>query len=318
MRVLVVAPHDPTGALYGLCRALRRHGCAETRLLTLREVEPRPLGPPADVCRLHDGGHELRELVRTAEVFHLVDLTPADVPFADLWSQRATPPRFVFHWSGASLEQGRTLAQMATRFGTPLISERPGVTSAAFLPPWISHGTPPWVPLLPGTRTRARSQTVMLFASAPEPLSHRPRLERLIETAERLCEASPVPGRTLRVEVVIDPLARSVAQRRRRAHLTLADADGAMPLEALEALAQGLPTIAALDPETRAAYEALGHGPVPILEPIALEACLPQLDPMADPDAASVAWLRRVAAPEPWLALCQQVYATACPIPRVA
>src|SRR5690606_1527176 len=134
MRVLVVAPHDWAGSLYGLCRALRVHG-ASIRLMTLHAMPPPPHGPPADVCRLPDGGHELRELLQRADVLHLVDLVPRDLPLVDQLAKRHPAPRFLFHWTGSAPARGDQLSQLAQQTGAPLLSERPGLSHATFVPP---------------------------------------------------------------------------------------------------------------------------------------------------------------------------------------
>lgn len=286
--------------------------------MTLHETPPPPHGPPADICRLHDGGQELRELLQGADVLHLVDLVPADLPLVDELAQRHPAPRFVFHWTGLAPERGQQLSRLAQQTGAPLLSQHPGLAQATFLPPWIHHGRPPWVPLLPGTRARARTGTLTLFASSPDPLSARPGLEALVESAERLHLEAHGGERQARVEVVVDTFVRAIAQRRRRAHLTLADAEGAMLLEALESLLQGIPAVARLDPQVRAAYEALADAPAPIFEPDALPQLVAELDPRVDPLASCIAWCRQATAPERWLDACRRLYAVASPVPWVA
>lgn len=280
---------------------------AHARLVTLRDAAPPPLGPHADLSRIHDGGQELQILVDQADVLHLVDLLPSEIPFADRLPTRATAPRFILHWTGAAVDRGRTLSRMAERTGCPLLAHRPHWPHATFLPPWISQGLAPWLPVVPGTRARERSSTLVAFAGSTRPLSTQPRLEALIERAESLAARS-AGGRTCRVEVVIETYARAIAQRRRRAHLTLADAEGEMPQEALESLVQGVPAVAALDPKVRQAYEALCDAPVPVFEPEVLPELVRDLDPSADPLSQWSSWARRATSGERFLQTCVRLY----------
>lgn len=310
MRVLVIAPDDAGGALYRWTRALRASDTAHARLVTLQDAPPPPFGPRADLSRIHDGGQELQTLVDTVDVVHLVDLLPSEIPFADRLPGRARPPRCVLHWTGTAVDRGRHLSRLAERTGCPLIAHRPRWPHATFLPPWVSQGVPPWFPVPPGTRARNRSATVVVFASSVRPLAAYPRLEALIDRAEAWATRSPT-GRTYRVEVVVDPSPRAVAQRRRRAHVTLADAEGEMPREALESLVQGLPAIAELAPHVRQAYEALCDAPVPVFAPEVLPDLLRELEATADPLPLWSSWGCRATSPERWMQTCAKLYAGA-------
>jgi len=318
MRVLVVAPADPSGSLYWLCKALRTSGRAQARLVTLRESAPPPFGPPADLQRLHDGGEELRSLIEHADVLHLVDLHPSEMPLTENIRGRRQPPRWVLHHAQAPRSHARALSQLAEQTGTPLLSHEPGIPGAIFIPPFFPHPRPPWLPLIEGTRARVRSSTVVAFASCPRTLAALPRLEALVDAAEAIAQASSANGLPCRIEVVSELPPRQVAQRRRRAHLTLCDAEGQMPIEALESWAQGIPVVAGIDPAVRRAYELHTGAAVPLHDPSELASLLTQLDPLADPDPALVAWARLASSVSLWVERCARCYADAPPIALVA
>lgn len=91
----------------------------------------------------------------------------------------------------------------------------------------------------------------------------------------------------------------------------LADADGQMPVEALAALAQGVPVLADLDGHVLRAYEALVGDTVPIYQTNQLGPLLDQLNTGADPEAWLRRWVLRACNPERWHARLGRLYAPA-------
>lgn len=312
MQVLFIAATDPHGQVHRLARLLRQHSVAQARVMLLEE--PRLLPTGSDLVRLHDGGNELQHLLSTYPTVHLVDLVPSQVPLLADGNKR----RFVLQWSRRpEPTQVRECETLAGR-GARIVTTQPGLVDihdASFLPPLIATWQPPWVPLAPGTRGRARSDRVVLFGSTTRSLRDSPRLEALIDSAER----SARNIRRCRVEFLAGRPHRHLAQRQRRANIVLAAAETGVPRASLEAMAQGLPTIldtGEFDPDIYA--KLAGGARPPVHEIDELDQVLGALDPMGEPDLALQAWARCALNPRRWLALCDRMYRSLEPYGRAA
>ncbi len=312
MQVLFIAAADPHGHVHRLARLLRRHQVARTRVVLLNE--PRYVAPGSDLVRLHDGGMELMHLLGSAEIVHLVDLVPSQVPLLDNGRRH----RFVLEWTRAPSPAALRECEELVSEGACVHMTQPGLLSvkgASFLPPLIATWQPPWIPLAPGTRGRARSDKVVLFASTTQSLHDRPQLESLVDDAEQRARSI----RPCRVELLAGRIHRQLAQRQRRANLVLAAVPTGVPRASLEALAQGLPTIVATQDLHHDAYARLAGGTPPPLHSLdELEHVVGMLDPMAEPDLALRAWARCALNPERWLAACDRMYRCLRELSRVA
>jgi hypothetical protein len=305
VRVLFVAQADPRGSVHRLARVLRQEGVAEARVMMLSE--PRRGDPPYDLARLHDGGQELEALLRTADVLHLVDLVPSQLPIVQgIVAKRATEPRWVLQWNRAPFRsEAREMGELCGVADVRTIATRSGILddADAFVPPMVPIWRPPWTPVLPGTHLRTRRSSATVFASTPGSLQDDPRLEALVENAERL--ANPL----CHIEVLSGRPHVQVLQRQRRAQLVLTAASHGLPTAALEALAQGLRVVADAPSEQWTAYALLAGGtPAPVLRPDDLPEAMHELDPTADPDETAIAWARCVLDPRRWLGACLRLY----------
>lgn len=315
----MVAQADESGTLYQLCKHLRASDLADARMVTIEHPGPsRALGGPAsDIHRVYDRGQELRYLLDAADVLHMVDLALESVPMAERVAARLRPPRILLHLTHACfVGQRAQLAAYAAASGAPCIATIPGVEGATFVPPFIPPRTPPWSPLLPGSRARTRSSDLQLVASSASPIRTRPRLERLIEFTEQQLERPR--RRSARLDVMTGRPYRETLQRRRRAHVALADADGEMPIEALESWLQGLFVVGEVDDRVRSAYERLAQRDLPLVPPDRLPELLDSLDPENEPDAEAITWARRACDPYRWIEACTLGYAAAPAVSRVA
>jgi hypothetical protein len=316
VRVLFVAQSDPRGSVHRLARLLRAERVAEARVMTLSE--PRAGDPPYDLARLHDGGQELEELLRTAEVIHLVDLVPTQLPIVQaVVGRRASAPRWVLQWNRAPFRSElREAAELAARAQLSTIATRTGIVddADAFLPPMLPIWQPPWTPVLPGTHARGRRGTATIFAGTRGTLADAPKLEALIDRAEDI--ASVCPNR--HVEVLAGRSHVQLLQRQRRAQLVLATASRGLPTTALEALAQGLRVVVDAPVEDWTPYALLAGGtPAPVFHADDLPEVIADLDPSEDPDEGAVAWAHCVLDPRRWLGACLRLYAPR-PISRAA
>jgi hypothetical protein len=307
VRVLFVAQSDPRGSVHRLARVLREQSVADARVMMLSE--PRRGDPHYDLARLHDGGQELEELLRTADVLHLVDLVPSQLPIVQsIVARRSIAPRWVLQWDRAPFRtELREINDLGRIADLCTIATRSGILedADAFVPPMVPIWRPPWTPVLPGTHLRTRRASAAIFASTPGSLQEDPRLEALIDRAENV--ASVCPNRHL--EVLTGRPHVQVLQRQRRSQLVLAAAQHGLPTSALEALAQGLRVVVDAPPEDLAAYALLAGGtPAPVLLPEDLPEAIADLDPSADPDEGAIAWARCVLDPRRWLGVCLRLY----------
>ena len=311
MRVLFIAQSDPRGSVHRLARLLRQETIAQARVMTLSE--PRRGDPPYDLARLHDGGQELEELLRTADVLHLVDLVPSQLPIVQtVMGQRAIEPRWVLQWDREPFRSElREMRQLAGSAEVRTIATRTGILedADAWLPPVLPIWRPPWTPVLPGTHLRTRRTECTIFASTRGLLYDDPRLEALVDRAENV--ASVCPHR--HVEVFASRPHVQTLQRQRRAQLVLTASDHGLPTAALEALAQGVRVVVDGPRDEWTPYAKLAGGtPAPVLRPDEMPEAIAELDPTADPDEAAVAWAHCVLDPRRWLGACLRLYAPRC------
>lgn len=305
MRVLFMAPHDGSGALYWLTQALRRHGIADARLVTLREPDPREGWP--DVARVHDGGQELRTLVQRADVIHMVDLVPDQLPIVEHRHRRA---RMVFQRDRSlSTLEASAVTEAAGEHGARVVVTQPGLLPKFddFLLPYVPFGVSPWVPLMPGARARSRAGVISIVAMGEQPLRESASLESMVDQIETRIAGD----HHRRLEVLCARPHRWAVGRQRRAHLVLTDARDGLPREAIEAMALGLPVVCPLSSEHAKSYAYLGGGSrPPVFNPDELGRILELLHPDNEPDPAIVDWVKIAAAPRHWLRSCQSWYAT--------
>jgi hypothetical protein len=307
VRVLFVTQSDPAGSVHRLARILRQQGVAQARVVMLSE--PRREDPACDLARLHDGGQELRELLRSADVVHMVDLVPSLVPLVgEIVGARGDAPRWVLQWNRVPFRSElREVDALASSAEVRTIATRPGLVAQpdAFLPPVIPTYRAPWTPVLPGTRARTRRGIATIFASAPGSVRDDSRLDALIDGAEFVAERCDLR----RVEVLAGRPHLQVLRRQRRAHMVLTATDRGLPTIALEALAQGLKVVVDGPADDLAHYAALAGGtPAPVLTPVEMPSAILQLDPHADPDGGARAWAKCVLDPRRWLGACLRLY----------
>lgn len=311
MKVLFITANDPRGTTHRLAKLLRVEGVAQTRVAQLEE----PTSPQVrtDVARIHDGGAELLTLVREADILQLVDVLPDDIPLlastphtsniVSQWTRETT------HHESQQLDRllGRGACAMAT------VPRLLGDQYMPFLAPLIAAWRPPWCPQLPGARQRARGGRTRIFASALRSIDDVPGLEPLVERAEELTQALPDSV----VEVLENRPPLLTAQRQRSAQVVLSATERGLPHCALEALAQGIPTVVESQAPYFEDYARLAGGILPpVYGPQELEDLVAESLPMADPDLAIATWAQCVLDPRRWLALCSRTYATLMSAPR--
>jgi hypothetical protein len=233
-------------------------------------------------------------------------------------ARRPIAPRWVLQWDRAPFRpERREIAELACVADVKTIATRSGILddADAFLPPVLPIWRPPWTPVLPGTHMRTRRSVATIFAGTAGSLPEHPRLEALVERAERVANVSA----DRHVEVMCGRPHLQVLQRQRRAQLVLATADHGLPIAALEALAQGLRVVVDAPPEDFVPYALLAGGtPAPVLGPDELEVAIEELDASADPDEGAVAWAQCVLDPRRWLGACLRLYEDAVPLLRAA
>lgn len=308
MRVLVIAARDPGGSLYHLTQALRRRAMADVRLVVLDA--PARACFPSDIVDIHDGGGELRELVRSADVLHFVDLVPDRLELLDTnVAMRTRSGTRVCVQLDGNLSRTDTLHVQTTarRYGWSLLATRPGLAGrfgAHFLPPFVPYWRAPWMPLTEGTRSReSLRRAAIVFVSSLVPLQQNPTLEAMVDRAEAHTSDR------LRLEIMTAMAHRHVLRRRRSSHLTLTASRDGLGRNALEALAQGVRVVADLDPDLGGSYAALAGGePPPIIASTQLEATIAGLDPRQPSDEHARRWAVRVLDPMRWFDTCTALW----------
>jgi hypothetical protein len=305
-RLVVFADRDRAGSWTTLAHALRTLGLADARVVTLAD-DP-ALAWPHDIAEVFDGGQELGHLVRTADLLVFVDVLPDELGLFDgMLAARARDGRtrvLVQCDDAPTPLRAHAIARAVGREGWSLATTRPPCTTLAaagarFLAPFVPWWRAPLLPLAAGTRLRLRRNERIVYASSTTPLREQPLLEGWIDRAEQV--AAVAPG--VRVEIMTARGHAAVAQRRRRAHLVLAGAG--IGRTALEAMAQGVPTVAQLDDDARAAWTKLAGTPPPVVAPDALEQAITELIPTAEPNLALRRWVGRAADPHQWLRACE-------------
>jgi hypothetical protein len=299
----VFARRDAGGSWAHLAACLRARDLADARVVAF---DPEPaLRCAQDVAEVFDGGQELAHLVEHADAFHFVDLVPEEVGlFGGRVALRcATPgmPVVLQCDRRPSPARAHELARLADDNGWSLATTRPlALPGAKLLAPFVPLWRAPWVPLTEGTSARTRRTERTVIATSSRPLRERPALERRIDDAERVTRKL----RELRVEVVAAKPQGLALQRRRRAHLVITGGDG-LGRNALESLAQGIPTIADLSAADQAAWTELAGGrPAPVLSPARLEEALYAATTAGDPQPLLRAWAKSVLDPQRWLDAC--------------
>lgn len=302
MRLVVLARHDVAGSWFHLAGVLRQRGIADARVVTFGYDPAR--GWPVDIADVFDGGQELQHLLREADAFHLVDLVPSDVELFD----GLVGTRSGNGGARVSLQvderpspaMAREISRLASRNGWPLLATRPNmVPGAEFVAPFLPLWRAPWQPTAAGTRARTRTPERIVFASCAARLRDEPRLEAMVERAERAAASLP----DVRVEVLVGRTHLATLQRRRRAHLVL-DGDDGLGRTGLEALAQGIPTVLELSAADHEAWSALAGAPPPVVPAFALEGAMAELQDGLEPELALRRWALCAAAPERWLQRC--------------
>lgn len=306
VRLLVLARLDVAGSWFHLSTALRQRGIADARVVTFAS-DP-ALGWPVDIADVFDGGQELEHLMRTAEAIHLVDLLPEDVGLFE----GLVPRRCEAGQVRVSLQvderpgphRVREIGAVAARHGWSVVSTRPHVIPGAeFLAPFIPLWRAPWIPTCAGTRARTRTAERIVFASCATRLRDQPRLEALVERAEAAARELP----DVRVEVLSGKAHDLVLQRRRRSHLALAGSEG-LGRSGLEALAQGVATVAELSAADHEAWTDLAGSPPPIVPAFVLEAAMSELGREGEPDLERRRWAEAAADPRRWLDRCTAMW----------
>ena len=204
--------------MYYLGQELRGRG-VDARLITL--APPQAGGFPTDIADVFDGGAEIRALIDTADVFHFVDVLPAQLELFDRKLAQAVlgRPVIVQLDDPADLILAREARRSASAGRFTLITTRPGIarrTGATLYAPFVPWWRGPWTPLLPGTRGRESVRRPgVVFASSLEPLHRKAGLERLVDEADSL-----IAGANL-LETACERSQRTVQARRRFAHVAL-------------------------------------------------------------------------------------------------
>jgi hypothetical protein len=305
---LVLARQDVRGSWAHLATQLRHQGLAEVRVVTFHH-DPEQ-GWPVDIADVFDGGQELLHLLRQADAYHFVDLLPDDVSLFDgLVAERVASGRVLVSLQvddRPSPIDARRISATASRHGWPVVATRactlPGARLLApFIPLWRGAHSP----LAAGTRARMLGGERIVFASSEGRLRDNPRLESLVERAEAMARRVP----ELRIETVVGRPHAQVLARRRRAHLVLGGDDG-LGRDGLEALAQGIATVAELSCAEHEAWSVIGGAPIPIIAPHQLEDALLDLDRVLPGCDARREWAMRAADPTRWFGQCASWWST--------
>lgn len=301
MRVLVIAARDVGGCLYYLCQEQRARG-VDARLITL--APPAAGGFPTDIADVFDGGAEIRALIDGADVFHFVDVLPAQLELFDRKLAEAVVGRPVIVQldDPSDMMLAREARRSATAGRFALITTRPGIarrTGAMLHTPFVPWWRGPWTPLLPGTRGRESVRRPgVVFASSLEPLHHKAGLERLVDEAEAL-----LTGENL-LETACERSHRAVQSRRRFAHVALVSSRDGLGLSGLEAMAQGIEVVCDLDPDAMSTYASLAGGVAPpVRSSDELATVISELEPRRGPHDSSITWARAALDPTRWYAL---------------
>lgn len=268
-------------------------------------------GWPVDIADVFDGGQELLHLLQHADAYHFVDLLPDDVALFDgLVAERVASGRVLVSLQideRPSPIEARRIGTIAARHSWPVVTTRactlPGARLLApFMPLWRG----PWQPLAEGTRARMLGHERLVFASCDRRLRDEPRLESLVERAEAMARRLP----ELRIETAVGRTHAHVLARRRRAHLVLGGDEG-LGRDGIEALAQGIATVAELSCAEHEAWSALAGAPIPVVAPHQLEDVLTDLDRAAQGCGARHEWAMRAADPTRWFGQCRSWWSTA-------
>lgn len=312
-RVLMIAPNDPAGAAINLLKALKRHvEPVRARLVTVTrrydfrfardlyvpdlcgepDCDRAVLGPPTRGCvgcaRPAELGHhhydEIRDLIRGADVIHFHILADEELrvgpirvgdhvrPSTELVHHHHGHPDFRAH--PAKYRAKYALTGRRALVSTPdLLHLLPDAT-------WIPNSVPIDEPLLKPVHHTERSRTPVL-------VSHSPTRRDLKNTDELLATAARLAARGVPIRVDLLENLRHVEclERKRHSDLCFDHLQGYFGMSSLEALSQGVPTIAGLDDwNQRAIREFFGCERLPWVvarEPADLEPTLARL--AADP-----------------------------------
>ncbi|MBK7972653.1 MAG: glycosyltransferase family 1 protein [Deltaproteobacteria bacterium] len=307
-RVLMIAPNDPAGAAINLLKALRRHvEPVRARLVTVTrrydfrfardiyvpdlcrvpDCDRAVLGPPTRGCvgcnRPAKVGlehyDEIRDLIRDADVIHFHILADEELRVGPLRVGDHVRPstELIHHHHGhpdfrANPGKYRTkyaLTGRRTLVSTPdLLHLLPDAT-------WLPNSVPLDEPLY---RPLAADREV-----SPVMVSHSPTRRDLKNTDELLAAAASLRARGVPIRVDLLENLRHVEclDRKRRSDLCFDHLQGYFGMSSLEALAQGVTTIAGVDAwNERAIREFFGCDALPwvvVREPAALEPTLARL-----------------------------------------
>lgn len=291
MRVLMIAPNDPAGAAINLLKALRKHPAgADARLVTVTrrydfrfardiyvpDVCGRPdcdravLGPPTRGCvgctrPAEIGIHafdEIRELLRAADVIHFHILADEDLRIGPLrvGDHVRSSAEIVHHHHGHPdfrANPGRYRTKYAVLGRRALVST-PDLLRLLPEATWLPNCVPVDEPLYRPFRTRHAGRAVRL--------AHSPTRRDLKNTAEllQIVAALRAEGTALELDLLENLRHVACLERKRRADLCFDHMQGYFGMSSLEALAQGVPTLAGIDAWNEAAIrEFFGCGTIP-------------------------------------------------------
>ncbi len=273
MRVLMIAPNDPAGAAINLLKALRAHGGVDARLVTVTrrydfrferdiyvpdlcrrpDCDAAVLGPPTRGCvgcprpaELGAGPYEeIRQLIRDADVVHFHVLANEQLQIGPLLVQdHLRPGTEIVHHHHGHPDFRANPVRYRTRYavlGRRTLVSTPDLLRLLPEATWIPNCVPTSEPLYrPFEGERDPSRVV---------LSHSPTVRALKNTHELVTAVERVRATDPRLELeLLEGMRhRECLERKRRSDLCFDHMQGYFGMSSLEALSQGVPTIAGLD-----------------------------------------------------------------------
>lgn len=250
MNILMITTNDPAGMGIAFTRAINAYSPHSCRLVTTKKKYnfeyPSDLHVP-DLAGRYD---ELEAVLRSADIFHFHTFSDEETPLGPFRARDFIEGKaVVYHQHGEPLRSRPDYYRWRYRRQTVLVST-PDLLRLLPTATWIPNLVPVDDPLYQPLRDRPNGQVR---------IGQSPTKTEIKDTALLLAVYADLKGRFnghLALDIIRDTPHAECLERKRRCHVFFDHMQGYYGVSSLEAMSQGVPTIAGLDAWTRKHVEA--------------------------------------------------------------
>ncbi|EPR43935.1 hypothetical protein dsx2_2045 [Desulfovibrio sp. X2] len=253
MRILMMAVNDPAGTAIAFCNAVNRFTPHVCRLVTLETRYNHgweqdlhlPALAPGDLC-------EVEALLRESDVFHFHMTADEDLALGPFLPRDFMAGKLVVHHHHGHPDfrgnPEKYRAKYRERGRTKILVSTPDLRRLCPEATWLPNLVPTADPLLspmPGKPEAPRDEPMLV--------GHSPTKKELKNTDDLLAGMAELSaaGEPVRLDLIDDAPNRECLRRKRRCHVVFDHLQGYYGVSSLEALSQGVPTIAGIDAWSR-------------------------------------------------------------------